>query len=143
MYECMLFSPYPARSLPRPSSSARNNPYRPPTPKKPKKTCFFHVKETRMQDYFCLASKPATIVPPRAEKISLQNAGLGHRKVVSPSRASAADVLNILENAYPNLKQGGGFELLRSGSPASMLSLYFSLLKNTSSELPMRYTGYE
>ena len=36
-----LFSPYPARSVPTPSSSVRNNSYRPPQPKKPKKTGFF------------------------------------------------------------------------------------------------------
>ena len=118
-----LFSPYPARSVPGPSSSARNNSYRPPPPKKPKKTGFFQVKETWTHDFFCLASKTATIVPPRAEKISLQNAGLGRRKVVFPCRASAVDVLKVLENVYPKLKEGGGFELLRSGSPASMLSL--------------------
>ena len=35
-----LFSPYPARSVPRPSLSARNNSYRPPPPKKLKKTIF-------------------------------------------------------------------------------------------------------
>ena len=117
-----LFSPYPARSVPGPSSSARNNSYRPPPPKKPKKTGFFQVKETWTHDFFCLASKTATIVPPRTEKISLPNAGLGRRKVVFPCRASAVDVLKVLENVYLKLKQGGGFELLRSRSPASMLS---------------------
>ena len=110
-----LFSPYPARSVPGPSSSARNNSYRPPPPKKPKKTGFFQVKETWTHDFSCLASKTATIVPPRAEKISLQNAGLGRRKVVFPCRASAVDVLKVLEKVYPKLKEGGGFELLRSG----------------------------
>ena len=99
----------------------------PPPPKKPKKTGFFQVKETWTHDFFCLSSKTATIVPPRAEKISLQNAGLGRRKVVFPCRASAVDVLKVLENVYPKLKHGGCFELLRSGSPPSMLSLIFTL----------------
>ena len=103
--------------------SAKNNSYRPPPLKKPKKTGFFQVKETWMHDFFCLVSKTATIVPPRAEKISLQNAELTRRKVVFPWRASAVDVLKVLENVYPKLQQSGGFELFRSRSPASMLSL--------------------
>ena len=90
-----LFSPYPARSVPGPSLSARNNSYRPPPPKQLKKTIFFQVKETWTHDFFCLASKTATIVPPRGEKISLQNAGLGRRKVVFPCRASAVDILPV------------------------------------------------
>jgi len=113
--------PYPARSVPGPSSSARNNSYRPPPPKKPKKAVFFQVKETWTHDFFCLPSKTTAFVPPHTEKISLQNAGLGCRKVVFPCRASAVYVLKVLENVYPKLKQGGGFELFRSRSPPSML----------------------
>ena len=86
---------------------------------------FYFSERNWTHDFFCLASNTATIVPSRAEKISLQNAGLGHRKIVFPCRASAVDVLKVLEDVYPKLKQGGGFELLRSGSPASMLSLIF------------------
>lgn len=84
---------------------------------------FFQLKETWTHDFFCLASKTASIVSPRSEKIRLQNAGLGRRKVAFPCRASAVDVLKVLEKVYPKLKQGDGFELLRSGSPASLLSL--------------------
>ena len=91
-----LFSPYPARSVPRPSLSARNNSYRPPPPKKLKKTGCFQLKESWKHYFFCLASKAATIVPPHAEKISPQNAGLRCRKVVLPCRASSVDVFKVL-----------------------------------------------
>ena len=37
----------------------------------------FQVKETWTHEFFCLASTRATCVPSRAQKIALQNAGLG------------------------------------------------------------------
>ena len=91
-----LYSRYPAKSVPGPSSSARNNSYRPPPPKKLKKTGCFQLKETWKHYFFCLASKAATIVPPHAEKIGPQNAGLRCRKVVLPCRASSVDVFKVL-----------------------------------------------
>lgn len=62
-------------------------------------------------------------VPTRAQKIALQNAGLGCRKVVFQCKAPSIDVSTKLESVYPKLIQGGGFEILRSGSPSSKLSL--------------------
>ena len=106
-----LFAPYSAGS-----SSAR-----PPPAKKARS--FFQVKETSTHDFFCLASTSADCVPRRAEKLALQNAGLGRRKVVFSCRGSFVDVKAKLENVYPKLKDGGGFELLRSGSPNSKLAL--------------------
>ena len=63
---------------------------------------------------FCLSSKAATCVPSRSERISLQNAGLGRRKVVFSCKTSALDVKENLES--------GGFELLRSAQ-GTFLSL--------------------
>ena len=81
------------------------------------------MKETWTHEFFCLGSTTATSVPSRAQKIALQNAGLGRRKVVFHCKASFIDVKIKLESVYPKLIQGGGFEILRSGSPTSKLSL--------------------
>ena len=44
-------------------------------------------------------------------------------KVVFHCKASSIDVKTKLESVYPKLIQGGGFKILRSGSPSSKLSL--------------------
>ncbi|CAH3046598.1 unnamed protein product, partial [Porites lobata] len=97
---------------------------RPPPAKKRKS--FFRVKETWTHEFFCLASTAATCVPSRSDKISLQNAGLGRRKIVFSGRASALDVKENLESVFPKLKESGGFEILRSAqghTAGTMLSL--------------------
>jgi len=59
----------------------------------------------------------------RAEKLALQSGGLGCRKMAFPCKGSFMDVKAKLESVYPELKDGGGFELLRIGSPSSKLAL--------------------
>ena len=113
-----LFSPYPAG--PSTSYAGARNQSRPPPAKKRKS--FFRVKETWTHEFFCLASTAATCVPSRSDKISLQNAGLGRRKIVFSCRASALDVKENLESVFPKLKESGGFEILRSAQ-GTMLSL--------------------
>ena len=108
-----LFAPYSTAC----SSSAFA---RPPAAKKPRT---FQVKETWTHSFFCLASKQVTYVPTRGQKIALQNAGLGRRRVVFSCKGTALNVKNKLEIVYRKLKASGGFELLRSGSPSSTLSL--------------------
>ena len=108
-----LFAPYSAAC----SSSAFA---RTPTAKKPRT---FQVKETWTHNFFCLGSTQAANVPTCGQKIALQNAGLGRRRVVFSCKGTALDVKNKLEIVYPKLKASGGFELLRSGSPSSKLSL--------------------
>ena len=102
-----LFAPYSAAC----SSSASARPRT------------FQVKETWTHDFFCLGSTQAASVPSRAQKIALQNAGLGHWKELFSCKGTALDVKTRLESVYPKLKAGAGFELLRSGSPSSKLSL--------------------
>ena len=75
-----MFSPY--------GPSARSSWLRPPPGKKPKKGPF-QVKETWTHEFFCLASTDEMRVPSRKEKIKLQNAGLGRKKVVFSCKASA------------------------------------------------------
>lgn len=114
-----LFAPYQCSA--GPSSSTRNQ-SRPPPAKKPK-SGFFQVKETWTHEFFCLASKTAISVPNKLEKLKMQNAGLGRRKVVMNCRGTAVDVKKDLERVFHKLKESGGFELLRSGVPATSLSL--------------------
>ena len=53
----------------------------------------------------------------------LQNPGLGQKKVVFSSKGSFVDAKEKLESVYPKLKDAGGFELLRMGSPNAKLFL--------------------
>ena len=73
--------------------------------------------------FFCLASSSAECVPRRPQKIALQNAGLGRKKIIFSSKGPFVDVKEKLEIVYPKLKDGGGFELLRMGSPNAKLAL--------------------
>ena len=73
--------------------------------------------------FFCLASSSTECVPRRPQKIALQNAGLGRKKVIFSSKGPFVDVKEKLEIVYPKLKDGGGFELLRMGSPNAKLAL--------------------
>lgn len=109
------------RSLFAPYHSAGASCARPPPPKKSRIS--FQVKETWTHEFFCLGPTRATSVPSRAQKIALQNAGLGRRKVVFHCKASSIDVKTKLESVHPKVIQGGGFEILRSGSPSSKVSL--------------------
>ena len=45
------------------------------------------------------------------------------KKVVFNCKASAYDVKSVLQEVYPKLGKGGGFELLRSGHPSTALVL--------------------
>ena len=108
------------RSLFSPCGGSKNNLSRPPPAKKAKKGPF-QVKETWTHEFFCLASTTVTRVPSRMEKLKLQDAGLGRRKIVFSCKASAFEVQSVLENIYPKLSETGGFELLRSGSPCTSL----------------------
>ena len=92
----------------------------PPPAKKPRD---YLVKETWTHDFFCLASASSECVPQRPEKMALQNARLGQKKVVLSSKGSFVDVKEKLESVYPKLKDAGGFELLRMGSPNAKLFL--------------------
>ena len=54
-------------------------------------------------------------MPTRIEKIKLQKAGLGRRRISFHKDSNAIDVKAKLEEVYPRLVYGGGFEILRSG----------------------------
>ena len=73
----------------------------------------FLPKETWTHDVFCLADVDADTPPTKCAKACHQEAGLGKR--VFEKRGNASHVKEKLEDTYPKLKQGDGFELLRSG----------------------------
>ena len=92
-----LFAPYSAVC----SSSASA---RPPAAKKPQT---FQVRETWTHHFFCLGSTQAASVPSHAQKITLQNAGLGRQKVFFfTCKGTALDVKTKLESVFPKLKAG-------------------------------------
>ena len=104
------------------SFHSRQQSSRPSASKKAKKTKgFFQVKETWTHEFHCLANCNQSQAPSRKEKIDLQNAGLGRKKIVFSSNCDAFALKDKLYEVYPKLKEGGGFELLRSGSTANEL----------------------
>ena len=106
-----LFAGYSASSRNQSRSS------RPPPAKRQKRqnSGFYVPKETWTHEFFCLADCEGDSVPSRGKKLELQLAGLGRKKVVFGARDNAVKVKEKLEQAYPRLQKGGGFEVLRSG----------------------------
>ena len=117
------------------SASSRNQtrPTQPPPAKRPK-SGFYVPKETWTHEFFCLADCEAESTLSRSEKLELQLAGLGRKKIVFGCRDNAVKVKEKLEQAYPKLDKGGGFEILRSGLSTSVRGL--CVLK------PSAATGY-
>ena len=76
---------------------------RPPPAKKARG--YFQVKETWTHDFFCLASTSAEYVPRRPEKIALQNAGLGRKRLFFSSKGSFVDVKEKLEKKLKDAVQ--------------------------------------
>ena len=82
---------------------------------------YFKPQETWTHDFFCLANHVQNCVPTRMEKLKLQRAGLGRKRISFHKDANAISVKAKLEEVYPRLVAGGGFEILRSGmSPKDM-----------------------
>ena len=94
-----------------------------PTKKNPVKPKFFQPKETWTHNFFCLASKEQVRAPSRAEKFDLQQAGLGRKEICFHSKAKFPELCKKLEEEYPKLSQGGGFELMRTDHQGSNTTL--------------------
>ena len=62
-------------------------------------------------------------VPCRSFKIQLQQPGLGRKKISFNSKVNATEVKTKLEESYPKLIDGGGFEILQRGLSPSELSI--------------------
>lgn len=106
-----LFAPYNAANNGRlvqqpPTKRSRANTWG--------KTRFFKPNDTWTHDFFCLADTQLRCVPTRIEKVRLQDAGLGRKRITFHKNDDANQVKAKLEHVYPKLATGGGFELLRS-----------------------------
>ena len=111
-----LFSPYGRETLSTSSSSVQS----PSASKRRKRNTFFFKRETWTHEFFCLADKDQMVVPSRSLKVQLQEAGSGRKKVCLNGRADVTEVKTTLEESYPKLKEGGGFEILRGPSPSEL-----------------------
>lgn len=76
---------------------------------------YYRVRETWTREFLCMANKDAQVVPNKADKLNLLAAGLGRKKLTFGNRDDAQTFKRKMEDAYPKLKLGGGFDLLRSG----------------------------
>ena len=74
-----------------------------------------------LSEFFCLSNQQQERVPRKAEKLQLQEYGLGRKKIVFGSKDGAAEVKRKLESTYPKLVEGGGFEILRSGARSDLV----------------------
>ena len=111
-----LFAPYSVHNS-TPLSSSRQTKRNYPKPK------LFQPKETWTHKFFCLAAKDQSRAPTRAAKFALQQAGLGRRKICFHNKAKFAEFRQKLEEAFPKLCEGGGFEIMRTGHQGSNSSL--------------------
>ena len=83
----------------------------------------FFKRDTWTHEFFCLADKGQMAVCSKSFKIQLQQAGLGRKKIRFNSKANATEVKTKLEESYPKLIDGGGFEILQRGLSPSELSI--------------------
>ena len=74
-----------------------------------------------------MADRLADSAPSRSEKLELQLCGLGRKKIVFGAKDNAVKVKEKLEQAYPKLVTGGGFEILRSGASTGFRALFVCL----------------
>ena len=86
-------------------------------------TRYFKPQDTWTHDFFCLANPEQQCVPTRTEKLTLQSAGLGRKRISFNKNDDASHFKIKLEEAYPKLASGGGFELLRSSTSPRDLDL--------------------
>ena len=74
----------------------------------------FTVKETWTHDFCVLSKLSASATPSRSVMNQLLDAGLGRARLTMPKTAGHAELTQILEERFPKLKSGGGFEILRA-----------------------------
>lgn len=113
----VLFSAYDdgPGSTRRPAPQSRNQIAGPPKKKERHASVFFKPRETWTHEFLCLSYCRQEVVPSKEMKWKLQVAGLGKKKVCFYSKANATEVKTKLEEVYPKLASGGGFEILRRG----------------------------
>ena len=110
-----LFSAYDdgPGSTRHPAPQSRNQIAGPPKKKERHASIFFKPRETWTHEFLCLSYCRQEVVSSKEMKWKLQVAGLGKKKVCIYSKANATEVKTKLEEVYPKLASGGGFEILR------------------------------
>ena len=85
----------------------------------------FRTKRNQWTHKFCcLAEKDACKIPSVVEKLKLRAAGLGEREITLDRGWSASLLHEKLSETYPKLRDGGGYEFLRTdGRSTSRLVL--------------------
>ena len=91
--------------------------------RKPTRPLYYKPKETWTHDLFCLSDPQQETIPCKSQKLELQAAGLDKKTLVFGNKDGSVNVSKKLEAAYPKLKSGGGFEILRSGIGNSLAFL--------------------
>ena len=103
------------------SAASRSQSSRPPPAKRQKS---LYVPKETWTHKFSLSPCARVDAPSRKEKLELQFAGLGRKKIVFGSKDGALQVKTKLEEEFPKVKNGGRFEILRTGfSPGKSLVL--------------------
>ncbi|CAB4009867.1 Hypothetical predicted protein [Paramuricea clavata] len=69
--------------------------------------------KTWTHNFYCLANHEQCVSPTSDLKAKLEQAGLGEKRICFDRQASAIDVKAKLEEVYPKLQFGGGFDILR------------------------------
>ena len=96
----------------RPAPQSRNQFSAPPRKKGKYAPMFFKPRETWTHEFLCLSYTLQEVVPSKEMKWKLQAAGLGKKKICFPSKANGTESKRKLEEVYPKLATGGGFEIL-------------------------------
>ncbi|XP_039894576.1 uncharacterized protein LOC120737779 isoform X2 [Simochromis diagramma] len=104
-----LFAPYRVRPSSAPLSSLTSH-----SSKKACRSIYTHT-------FFCLHDHMSDTVPAKAVKFDLAAAGLGEKRISFQGRDDDPEVVKAkIEDTFPQLKDTGGFELLRiSGTTRS------------------------
>ena len=71
-------------------------------------------KETWMHTFICIAEADHCLIPIREEKIVLEEAGIGEKKITFDKYGEYEHFQSSLLKEFPKLKEGGGFQVLRS-----------------------------
>lgn len=81
------------------------------------------VKKTWTGTFLCMADKNAVKVPNSTEKIILQKAGLGVKRIQFCFDDNPETVVASLKNEFPKLEMAGGIELLRCEANCRILKI--------------------
>ena len=86
-------------------------------------TRYFKLKDLWTHKFMCLANPQQNCTPSRLEKSKSQKAGLGRKRIIFNRKDNPVQVKLKLEESYPKLVEGGGFEILRSGASQNTLEV--------------------